>query len=258
VSNPIAQSLGAQPLKPERSKNLSLGLTGQPVSAVQLSVDVFRIDINDRIALSEQLSPSAGPGAGGNYQFFTNAVDTDTYGAEFVGNWSGNLAGGKLRLSEASMWDTNEIRDIHAAPPQLNGLPNGTNGQLLFGLQAANAITTAIPKRRDIVSADWGDSAWNLLARVTHTGQVTRVFDFGAAYGTATQTYGSTAQLDLEAEYEATRDLALALGAQNVTDRYPTRSDPAINYYGNLPYDFLAPIGFDGRYLYLRVRYTLH
>jgi iron complex outermembrane receptor protein len=50
----------------------------------------------------------------------------------------------------------------------------------------------------------------------------------------------------------------IALGVQNVTDRYPTMSNAAINYGGNLPYDFLSPIGFDGRYVYLRVRYELH
>jgi len=65
-------------------------------------------------------------------------------------------------------------------------------------------------------------------------------------------------QLDLEAEYRATRDLALALGAINLTDRYPTMSNPTIAYGGNLPYDFLSPIGFNGRYLYLRLRYELH
>ena len=258
VSSPIAQSLGAEPLKPERSKNVSLGLTAQPVPQLQVTADVFRIDIDDRIALSEQLSPTSGPYAGKNYQFFTNAVDTTTHGAELVGSWSGKVAGGGLRISDASMWVTNAIRDIHAQPPQLNGLSNSTNGLLLFGLQAENAITTAIPKRRDILTAQWSGTTWSLLARVTHTGQVTRVFDFGAGYGTATQTYGSTEQLDLEAEAHATRDLALAVGARNLTDRYPTRSDAAINYGGNLPYDFLSPIGFDGRYLYVRARYALH
>jgi iron complex outermembrane receptor protein len=264
VSSPIAQSLGAQPLKPERSKNVSLGLTAQPLSSVQLSADLFRINIDDRIALSEQLYPVSGPGATGAcangqcaYQFFTNAVDTTTHGAELVAGWTGRVAGGSLRLSDASMWATNAIRDIHAPPAAISALPNYTNGPLLFGLQAQNAITTAIPKRRDIVSATWNAERWNLLARVTHTGQVTRVFDFGS-YGTPVQTYGATEQLDLEAEFKATRDLAVALGVQNLTDRYPTPSDPAINYYGNLPYDFLSPIGFNGRYLYLRARLQLH
>jgi iron complex outermembrane receptor protein len=247
VSNPIAQSLGAQPLKPERSRNYSAGLTGQPLTSLQFSADLFRIDINDRIALSEQL-----PVGANFYQFFTNAVDTTTHGAELVGSWSGRSLGGNVRLSDASMWATNAIRDIHAQPPQISALGAG----LLFGLQAQNAITTAVPKRRDVVSLTWSDPAWNLLTRVTHSGQVTRVFDFGGG-DTPTQTYGATVELDLEAELHATHALSVALGVQNLTDRYPTMSNAAINYGGNLPYDFLSPIGFNGRYLYLRVRYEL-
>jgi iron complex outermembrane receptor protein len=150
------------------------------------------------------------------------------------------------------MWATNAIRDIHAQPPQISALGAG----LLFGLQAQNAITTAVPKRRDVVSLTWSDPAWNLLTRVTHSGQVTRVFDFGGG-DTPTQTYGATVELDLEAELHATHALSVALGVQNLTDRYPTMSNAAINYGGNLPYDFLSPIGFNGRYLYLRVRYEL-
>jgi iron complex outermembrane receptor protein len=246
-SDPRAQALGAQPLKPERSKNYSLGITGQPVSAVALSVDFFRIDINDRIALSEQLAVGSN-----SYQFFTNAVDTTTHGAEFVGSWSGKALGGHLRLSDASMWATNAIRDIHAQPPQIDALGSG----LLFGVQAQNAITTAIPKHRDVVSLNWSDPRWNLLTRVTHSGAVTRVFDFGGG-DTPTQTYGATVQLDLEAELHASAALSVAVGAQNLTDRYPTMSNAAINYGGNLPYDFLSPIGFNGRYWYLRVRYEL-
>ncbi|HXY22497.1 MAG TPA: hypothetical protein VEI29_07415 [Burkholderiaceae bacterium] len=97
----------------------------------------------------------------------------------------------------------------------------------------------------------------DLLARVTLSGQVTRVFDFVGG-DTPMQTYGATVQLDLEAEYRATRDLALALGTINLTERYPTMPNAAIAFGGNLPYDFLSPIGFNGRYLYARVRYEMH
>jgi iron complex outermembrane receptor protein len=264
VSNPAAVALGAQPLKPERSTNASVGLTAQPVQALQLSLDLFRIDIRDRIALSQQISPTAGPYAGNNYEFFTNAVDTRTQGADLVGSWTGRLSGGSLVLSDASTWVDTGIRDIHATPAQLAGVPNGTDGGLLFGLQAQNALTTAVPRHRDVVTVNWSGegkaNSWNLLARTIYSGQVTRVFDFGGG-DVISQTYNATVQLNLEAEYRATRDLALALGADNVTDRYPTLSSGGgngINYGGNLPYDFLSPIGFNGRYYYLRLRYELH
>lgn len=250
VSDPVAVFLGAQPLKPERSRNVSVGLTAQPIAAVQLSVDYFHIDINDRIALSQSiLNPS-----GGYYQFFTNAVDTGTHGIDVVGSWTTRVLGGNLRLADASTWLSNRIRSLRAGPLDSSG-----NG-LLFGLQAQNAVTSAVPKHRDVLTATWsGDgsaNSWNLLTRVTHTGEVARVFDFGGGY-VPIQNYTGTEQLDVEAEYRVTRDLAFAAGALNLTDRYPTQSDSDINYGGNLPYDFLAPIGFNGRFVYLRLRYDL-
>jgi len=250
VSDPVAISLGAQPLKPERSRNYSLGLTAQPVASVQLSVDYFHININDRIALSQAIPNPAG----GLYQFFTNAVDTTTHGIDLVGSWSARLSGGNLRLSDASTWVSNAIRSLRPGPLDSSG------NALLFGLQAQNAVTTAVPRRRDVLTANWsGDGpadSWNLLARVTHTGEVERVFDFGGG-SVASQYYNGTEQLDVEAEYRATRDLALAAGSLNLTNRYPALSNASINYGGNLPYDFLSPIGLNGRYVYLRLRYAL-
>jgi len=254
VGSAAAQALGAQPLKPEKSRNVSLGLTAQPLSQLQLSADFFRIGVDDRIALSQQINTGSA-----TYQFFTNAVDTTTRGAEFVGSWTTKALGGNFRVSDASLWVDNEIRDIHNQPPQLDAIAPG----ILFGYQAQNAITTALPKRRDVVSLNWNNGSqandWSLLARVTHSGQVSRVFDFGSPGSPylVSQTYGATVQLDLEAEYRVLRDLALALGSQNLSNRYPTQSNTSINYGGNLPYDFLSPIGFNGRYVYLRLRYDL-
>jgi iron complex outermembrane receptor protein len=262
VSSPVAQALGAQALKPERSRNASVGLTLQTEHGLAISLDWFHVDISDRIALSQQI-PFAGGAAGsaGNYEFFTNAVDTVTRGADLVAAWTTKLAGGELRLSDASTVNSNTIRDIHAQPANITAIANqnGIGPELLFGLQAQNAITTALPKRRDVLSAHWSSASWGLLGRATHNSEVTRVFDFSSPNSpyVVQQTYGATWQLDLEGEWKPTKALAAAIGVQNLTDRYPTRSDSDINYGGNLPYDFLSPIGFNGRYCYLRLRYSL-
>src|SRR5205085_8330963 len=84
VTNPTAIALGAEPLKAEESTNYSLGVVLQPMDAMYITVDAYRIDIDDRISLSENLIGTAvttfleGQGifgvTGGRY--FTNAVDT--------------------------------------------------------------------------------------------------------------------------------------------------------------------------------------
>jgi iron complex outermembrane receptor protein len=50
--------------------------------------------------------------------------------------------------------------------------------------------------------------------------------------------------------------LRVALGANNVLDEYPDLSNGCINYFGNLPYDVLQPITFNGAFYYLRTTYS--
>ena len=56
-----------------------------------------------------------------------------------------------------------------------------------------------------------------------------------------------------ELRYQWTPALDLALGASNLTDAYPERSNEDIYYFGNLPYDILSGIGVNGAYWYARL-----
>ena len=71
----------------------------------------------------------------------------------------------------------------------------------------------------------------------------------------ARQEYGAELQVDVEAGFRFTEKLALYVGAANLLDNYPDRSSDAINFFGNLPYDILSPIGVNGRYLYARANF---
>ena len=52
------------------------------------------------------------------------------------------------------------------------------------------------------------------------------------------------------------RRIRTSVGANNVLDEYPGLSSADINYFGNLPYDVLQPISFNGAFYYLRSTYT--
>ena len=103
------------------------------------------------------------------------------------------------------------------------------------------------------MSADWSAQRWSVLARVTRYGSAVRVFDFGGGFQPRQQ-YAAKTQLDLEAEVKPLKNLSLAIGGTNVLDKYPDRSSDDINYAGNLPYDVLSPIGFNGAFFYARAR----
>ncbi|MEO6170346.1 MAG: TonB-dependent receptor, partial [Lysobacter sp.] len=108
VNNPIARALGATPLQAEQSLNLGLGFTSQIGEHLDVSFDVFQIDIDDRVALSERITGEAledfvfdrfGVPGVQSANYFANAVDTRTRGAELVANWRQPLAGGQLLLT---------------------------------------------------------------------------------------------------------------------------------------------------------------
>lgn len=254
VGSRIARALGASDLKAEKSRNLGIGLTVQPARNITLSLDAWRIDVKDRITLSETFSGealAAATGFGG-VNFFTNAADTRTRGADLVGTWQENLGAGRLALTLAASVHKTTLSKIREVPPALAAL--GLQGSLV-GLEEQNTLTDAPPRKRLVASAQWRAGPWMLQGRATRQGETTRVFDFGDGF-TPTQTYEAVWQLDLEAEVQLMRRLWLSVGGVNVGDRYPTRSIDDIAFFGNLPYDVLSPIGFNGAYYYARLRYA--
>ena len=261
VNDPLARDLGAQPLKPEKSRNFSLGITGQLGSAFDFSLDAYQIAIDHRVTLSETIDNDGleqyiqqnfGVAGVQSVQFFTNAVNTITRGAELVGNYRANVVNGNLLLTLAYSHNNTQIRSVEATPAAL--IAAGADN-VLFGVEARNTLTDAAPRQRGTFTAKWDNKQWGLLGRVTRQGATTRVFDFGDGY-VPTQTYVPRFQLDVEVEYRATDHLSFAVGGDNVTNQYPTRSDSDINYGGNFPYDVISPIGSNGAYWYGRVRYT--
>ncbi len=261
VNNPIAQALGARALEPEKSVNASVGFTSRIGEHFDVSLDVFRIDIDDRVALTESITGDAltefveaefGVPGVQSVNFFINAADTRTEGVELVANWRQALAGGELALSGTYSYARTKIKRITATPAELSALDPDF---VLFGVEESNTLTDAAPRTRALLSANWASDRWNLLTRVSRHGSATRIFNFGGGFEPR-QTYGAEWQLDAEVEYRITSKWSVALGGQNLTDEYPDRSIDDIAYFGNLPYDVLSPIGSNGAYYYSRIRYT--
>ncbi len=261
VNNPIARALGATDLTPEQSINASLGFTSQVGENFDFSLDLFQIDIDDRVALSEAITSDAltdfidaqfgAPGVQ-SVSFFTNAADTRTRGAEAVANWRHPLAGGELRLTGTWSYADTEIKRVVATPAALSAV---VPDAVLFGVEESNTLTDAAPRTRSAFTGSWANDTWNLLTRVTRHGSTKRVFNFGGGFEPE-QVYGAKWQLDAEAEVRLGDKWTLAIGGQNLTDEYADLSNEDIFYFGNLPYDVLSGIGSSGAYYYTRVRYS--
>lgn len=138
VNDPIARALGAESLDPETSKNFSLGLTAQLNDRFDLSFDVFRIDVDDRITLSQRIGSDAmeqfiqdnfGVAGVHDVNFFTNAPDTRTDGAERA--WHAD-ADPELVDYEERLTRHNRLDVFKALVSQASWLPEGELERLLL------------------------------------------------------------------------------------------------------------------------------
>jgi iron complex outermembrane recepter protein len=250
----IGRALGAPELEPETSTNFSVGFTAA-LGSFTLTLDAFKVDVDDRIIVTERnfgyaglIQTRTGIANVTDVAVFTNGVDTSTEGLDLVATWRTQLLGGDLSLTGAYNRSITEVERVRRAPSFVTGFQ-------VLGVEERNTIEDAAPQDRITGSATWSNDSWTLTSRVTRHGETTRVFNFGGGFE-PTQTYGAKTQLDLEAEWQITPAIAVAIGGNNVLDEYPDRSIDDISYFSAFPYDVLSPIGFNGAYWYGRTRIT--
>ena len=286
VTSPVALALGSQPLEPEKSFNVSLGATANPLRGLTITADLYQIKIDDRIVLTENLG-AAGSGTAaqnaavkaildangfqsvGAARFFINGLDTTTRGIDVVAVYRTRMAGfGNWSLSAAYNYNKTKIDE------RLNNLgPLATiPGIVLFGRVEGIRFTHGQPRDKIVFSADGDIGNLGITARTTRYGKVVSP---GATAPLAPDALSLTAYgpddnflqakwiTDLELRYKAFAGLELAIGANNLFDVYPTRSPfgarpasiggvyPANQEY--IPYSIFSPFGFNGRFLYGRV-----
>ncbi|KRB44344.1 TonB-dependent siderophore receptor [Phenylobacterium sp. Root700] len=245
VSDPVARALGASDLKPEKSRNISAGVVLTPIPRLSFTADVFRIEIDDRIALSESLSGPAvtailaarGITNASQVRFFTNAADTRTEGWEAAVNWSTPIAtDGRLTLTLAYAAYDNDVKSL-AVNPVLPALA-------LLGPTSIGVLTDAQPRNKVTLNAGLDMGRWSLLADVVRFGKY-RSSPLGP-----TQVFGDEITLDLTASVEINKTLSLHAGVINATDEYP---DEVVGSNDGRPYTEAGGLGVDGREYFVRV-----
>ncbi len=260
VGSAAAGALGAQPLKAEKAHNLSIGAQWQPTRNWTTTVDLYRIDIDDRIVFSSNLQLANAPRLAsalaaqniyvGAARYFTNAVDTRTEGVDIVSTYRLNLAGGsRADLALAYNHNDNKVQRVAASPAVLS-----EQNLLLVDRQTVNRLTVGSPKDKLSLSGDYTQGIWNGRAAVTRYGKFT-VPQNDAALD---QTYDPQWVLDLSASVRIASQWRLTAGIDNATNRYPAQvtSRSNLNVNGTQPYSVWAPNGFNGRYYYLKAGTT--
>ncbi|MBN8528117.1 MAG: TonB-dependent receptor [Caulobacterales bacterium] len=247
----VAAALGARPLKPETSVNLSLGAILR-VGALDLTIDAYHIDIEDQIALSElinrsfsgQVASLLDPFGVQAARFFLNGVDVTTQGVDLVARY---------RLSTERLGDFDFTLAGNVSDTEVTRVPANTGGlspaPTLFARNRVETLQQGAPGEKAVFSTDWRGDRLGATVRVTHYGDVLQPATVAANdYSTGAKTV-----VDLEGRWRATQTVTLSVGVDNVFDEYPDYVPAPLNSNGVLGFPYYSPFGFNGRYGYARL-----
>ncbi len=265
----LAQAIGIPQLKEEEATNFSLGTVIQVSDNINLTIDWYSIDIDDRIVLSnslgkglsEDLDNALSASGAGEGQFFLNGADTETRGVDIIATWNTQLLGGDFNLTAAANFTETDVVNIYT--PDDSAL-EGIDASDVFSEQAISIIEEWQPQDRISLSGFYtiGDVSINLA--FNRYGEYT-VSDGGR------QTYGAEVLTDLRVNYQVTDSLSFNIGGNNLFDVYPdkntignSRSGTIVDDSGNVivssPGVFTysrrsAPFGFNGAFYYAGAEY---
>ena len=244
-THPVAMALGGRELEPEDSVNTTLGAVVTLDNGLSMTVDYFRINVDDRIALSglftvtdeikAQLIAAGVPEAREftSVRYFTNDFDTETWGVDVVVShgWESDLGSTDLLLTfNRTETEVGNFRD----------------GSTITSGDTIDNLERGAPGTRFNLTATHSIDQWYLVARYSY---------FGAWYDDhSAAEFDGYGLVDLLGQYNFANGLAVTVGADNVLDAYP---DEAVNYGNGRKYPRYSPAGHNGALVYFKVSYSL-
>lgn len=226
AGGPIAGALGADPLKPEKSTNYTLGFTADFDNGLGVTLDFYRIDLEDRMYAISTMDVSSTPGASGydNYLalsnagvsgaesiggvfYFQNMFDTRTTGMDFVTNYGLDSSLGYTTFTLSANYNKQEITDDKTGA---------------FNNEDAFDFENSKPKWRGVFTVNHSIGDFSMTARANYYGSYENS-DGEDAEVLDKQKFGDEVLIDLEASYQITEVIKLTVGARNIFDTYPDK-----------------------------------
>jgi iron complex outermembrane receptor protein len=256
ATDPVAAALGAQPLAPEESVNYALGAVFR-LGDLNVTVDAYRIDVTDRIVLSENLTQanvraflqSLGFIGIGGGRFFINGVDTETEGLDIVAHYA--LETGSIGAFDLTLGANFNQTDVTRVPatPQLSAL---NPPPVLFDRINVLTFEEGTPKDKYTLLLDW---------KLGPVGATLRAIRYGESLSPGTTPANDLVLeprtlVDIEGRFDIGEHVRLSVGADNVFDEYPTPNPPFLNTTSNTPFPNYSPFGRSGRFVYGRIAYS--
>ena len=265
-NNLLLDSIGIEKPKPEISWNYNLGLAIKAGEKFLFTVDAYQIDITDKIVISEALTVNNITALKNRLQgtgiqvvsFFTNHVNTQTRGIDFVSTYKTSIGEkSKLNISLGMTFNKTEITHIKKTPDKLQ---EGTAAKIAI-IDTINIalIETAQPRQKMIFSVNYSVGKFNFLGRATYFGKVA-AWEKPTGLPHVKQEFGAKTLLDASMGFNITPKIVLTAGSNNISNVYPDRVLPKLSAYntGQSPYNRnVNQFGFAGAFYYgsLAVRF---
>jgi iron complex outermembrane receptor protein len=268
-----AQALGAEALVPETSVNFSVGITFDTDYGLSLTIDLFRLDVDDRVALSTQFNRGDGRASAsggtigtdisqlldaagfdaslGGVNYFTNAIDSRSQGVDVVATYSLDGDFGSIQFSAAYNYTDLSIRSVDANPEELASLVLADGSPIVqFDRARLGTYTDEFPGSKLTFNSIYSNRGYTVNVRGTQFGSYQNV-----SASAANDTFNDSELIvDLELGYEFDGGLNVYAGANNIFNTYPAEVRP-VNRLGQGFYDTNSPYGFTGGSWYLRTSY---
>lgn len=256
--SPAAVALGAVPLTPEESTNLSVGFTFEPTDALSFTVDAYRIELDDRISTTGTLSGpevtailvANGLSSSLSGQYYTNAIDTTTTGVDVVATYGIDLNNaGSLSFNLGYNRNDTDIDRIAPNPPELDALGAG---YVLFDRTRQGNLTYGFPEDKFLLSVNWQMDKLSVDSRISRFGKYRTTNNNPAAeIDVPAETI-----VDLDVSYRFTDLISATIGANNLFNTYPKEIRAPSAIRGSGQYDTRGGFGFTGGSYYARLELT--
>lgn len=260
-TNAISIQLGATPLRPEESLNISFGIVGAIAKRFYFTLDFFNIQLDDRISTTSALKLSkvdiqslldAGITDATSYssaKYFTNDFDSTTQGLDLVVNYETYLFNIPSRFMFTYNWTDTVVDRVTLYP--IVGTDGSTYFESNLTQQRINMIENNLPAQRASLSVlqEYNKLSSNIRLNFYDDFYEDHL-DAAAGFDIVA---GSELTLDVDISYQYSANFTLSIGAKNLFDNRPDHN-PFSAEAGAL-YPATSPLGINGGFYYLRTIY---
>jgi len=229
------RAYGITNLEAETATNINVGFTFIPMKNFSLGLDYYKIDIANRVALTNDVTVGLD-----TFKFFTNAYSTETQGIDFTAKYDNiRFPSGVLAFTLAANWNDTAIASV-------NDNPSALASYELFNRTERSRIETGRPSIRGSFGINYAQDKWDVSLNNNYFGDVTWQH---ATDTTKDQTFSAKFLTDLIFNYQYSRVIGFNLAVNNILNVYPDElsGDAGLDMGGRFVYPYqVSQFGING------------